>query len=116
MPTDPTDATSAELDTLGYAEAVDELEAILSELDGDDVDVDVLAARVRRAADLVQLCRRRLDAARVEVTRIVADLEAVAPLPDGGGDGDGEAANGEDPGSGPGTEGDDPGGLFAAEA
>ena len=117
MPTDPTDATSTELDALGYAEAVDELEAILSELDGDDVDVDVLATRVRRAADLVQLCRRRLDAARVEVTRIVADLEAVSPLPDGGGDGDREAPNGEDPdGGGPGAEGDDPGGLFAAEA
>jgi exodeoxyribonuclease VII small subunit len=113
MPTDPTDATSAELDTLGYAEAVDELEAILSELDGDDVDVDVLAARVRRAADLVQLCRRRLDAARVEVTRIVADLEAVAPLADGGDGGD----DGEDPDGGrPSAEGDDPGGLFAAEA
>ena len=72
-----------DLDDLGYADAVEELEGILAELDGDDVDVDVLAERVRRAADLVQLCRRRLDAARVEVTRIVADLEAVAPLAPG---------------------------------
>lgn len=72
-----------DLDDLGYAEAVEELEEILAELDGDDVDVDVLAERVKRAADLVQLCRRRLEAARVEVTRIVADLEAVAPLAPG---------------------------------
>jgi exodeoxyribonuclease VII small subunit len=78
-PSEPTDP-NAHLDDLGYAEAVDELEEILAELDGDDVDVDVLAERVKRAADLVQLCRRRLDAARVEVTRIVADLEAVAPV------------------------------------
>ena len=99
MPSEPTD-TAADLSDLGYAEAVEELEDILAELDGDDVDVDVLAARVKRAADLVQLCRRRLDAARVEVTRIVADLEAVAPL-----------ATGDDP--------DTPGegaGLFATEA
>jgi exodeoxyribonuclease VII small subunit len=89
-----------DLDDLGYAEAVEELEEILAELDGDDVDVDVLAERVRRAADLVQLCRRRLDAARVEVTRIVADLEAVAPLVPG----DATGAPGE---------GD---GLFATEA
>ena len=102
MPSEPTE-TSADLDDLGYAEAVEELEAILAELDGDEVDVDVLAERVRRAADLVQLCRRRLDAARVEVTRIVADLEAVAPL-DGAAD--------TDPGEG---DGADPGGLFAAE-
>jgi exodeoxyribonuclease VII small subunit len=81
---------------------VEELEAILAELDGDEVDVDVLADRVRRAADLVQLCRRRLDAARVEVTRIVADLEAVAPLEPTEGT---EAA----------TSDEGPGGLFAAE-
>ena len=79
MPSEPTD-TNADLDDLGYADAVEELEEILHELDGDDVDVDLLAERVKRAADLVQLCRRRLDAARVEVTRIVADLEAVAPI------------------------------------
>jgi exodeoxyribonuclease VII small subunit len=74
-PTEPADA----LADLGYADAVDELEEILAELDGDEVDVDRLAERVRRAADLVQLCRRRLQDAQVEVTRIVADLEAVAP-------------------------------------
>src|SRR3954470_11047079 len=75
-----------DLDDLGYADAVEELEQIVAELDGDDVDVDVLAERVKRAADLVQLCRKRIDAARVEVTRIVADLDAVAPLPPGNGD------------------------------
>ena len=79
MPAEPRPDTG-ELDGMGYAEAVDELEEILAELDADDVDVDHLAERVRRAADLVALCRSRLDAARVEVTRIVADLEAVAPL------------------------------------
>ena len=100
MPSEPTDS-SADHDGLSYAEAVEELEAILAELDGDEVDVDVLAERVRRAADLVQLCRRRLDAARVEVTRIVADLEAVAPLPDTA---DGAGAD----------DAEGPGGLFAA--
>jgi exodeoxyribonuclease VII small subunit len=75
---EPTEAAAA-LDDLGYADAVDELEEILAELDGEEVDVDRLAERVRRAADLVQLCRQRLLAAQVEVTRIVADLDAVAP-------------------------------------
>jgi exodeoxyribonuclease VII small subunit len=103
MPSEPTDS-SADLDGLSYAEAVEELEAILAELDGDEVDVDVLAERVRRAADLVQLCRRRLDAARVEVTRIVADLEAVAPLPDAADTAEGAGAD----------DAEGPGGLFAA--
>ena len=43
---------------------------------GGDVDLDRLAGQVRRAADLVRLCRGRLDDARTEVTRIVADLDA----------------------------------------
>ena len=66
----------------GYAEAVEELEAILDELESDDVDVDLLAARVKRAADLIEFCRGRLDEAKVEVTRIVADLDALETLDD----------------------------------
>ena len=107
MPSEPTDP-SLELDDLGYAEAVAELEEILTQLDRDDVAVDVLAERVKRAADLVQLCRRRLDAARVEVTRIVADLEAVAPAAVAIGD-DSDDENDPDGGGAD-------GGLFASEA
>lgn len=64
-------------ESLSYAEAVVELETILSELEADDVDVDRLAEKVRRAADLIELCRGRLESAQVEVTRIVADLDAL---------------------------------------
>ena len=69
-----TDAVN-NMGSIGYAEAVDELEEILSELESDDVDVDHLATQVKRAADLIELCRGRLDLARTEITRIVADLE-----------------------------------------
>jgi len=62
-------------DTIGYADAVSELEEILADLESDDVDVDHLATQVKRAADLIELCRGRLDLARTEITRIVADLE-----------------------------------------
>lgn len=65
--------------TPGYADAVAELEEILGELEADDVDVDRLAEQVKRAADLIELCRNRLEDARVEVTRIVADLDALEP-------------------------------------
>ncbi|HEY2997316.1 MAG TPA: exodeoxyribonuclease VII small subunit [Acidimicrobiales bacterium] len=70
--TDPT-GTGAEI---GYAEALAELEGILDELDGDEVDVDVLGARVRRAAELLRLCRERIAGARFEVEQVVAELEA----------------------------------------
>jgi exodeoxyribonuclease VII small subunit len=72
---------AASLDGIGYADAVAELEEILEQLDGDEIDVDHLAAQVRRAAELIALCRSRLSAARMEVTRIVADLDATSAVP-----------------------------------
>jgi exodeoxyribonuclease VII small subunit len=62
-------------DDLGYAEAMTELEAILGELEGDHLDVDVLAERVRRASELIKLCRTRISRAQEDVNRIVTDLE-----------------------------------------
>lgn len=59
-----------------YAGAMAELEAILAELERDDVDIDHLAERVSRAATLIELCRSRIEAARVDVTRIVDDLDS----------------------------------------
>ena len=61
----------------GYSEAMEELEAILAELEGDDLDVDVLAARVQRASELLKTCRARIVRAQQDVDRIVADLEEV---------------------------------------
>lgn len=63
-------------ESIGYAAALGELEEILEEIEDDAVDVDVLATRVRRAAELLRVCRARITAARVEVTQIVADLDA----------------------------------------
>jgi exodeoxyribonuclease VII small subunit len=72
-----TKSASSDADPIRYSDAVSELERILSELEAEDVDVDRLAEQVRRAADLIEVCRGRLDDAQVEVTRIVADLDAL---------------------------------------
>jgi exodeoxyribonuclease VII small subunit len=69
--TDP----DADLDALGYADALVELEAILAGLEREAVDVDHLAERVQRAAALIRLCRSRLASARLEIETVVADLE-----------------------------------------
>ena len=69
---DPGDGGNGDL---GYAEAMTELDGILDELEGDHLDVDVLAERVRRAAELIKLCRSRIARAQNDVNRIVTDLE-----------------------------------------
>ena len=60
---------------IGYAAALDELERILADLERDTVDVDVLAIRVARAAELLALCRRRIADARVSVDAVMVDLD-----------------------------------------
>ena len=66
-------------DSLGYAAAMAELEQILADLERADLDVDQLGAKVARAAELIRMCRDRVGAARLEVERIVADLDPEAP-------------------------------------
>ncbi|MBK9179719.1 MAG: exodeoxyribonuclease VII small subunit [Acidimicrobiales bacterium] len=71
---DPTGPGSP-TDEPGYADALAELEAILAGLERDDADVDLLASRVRRAAELIRICRARIADARLEVEQIVVGLD-----------------------------------------
>jgi exodeoxyribonuclease VII small subunit len=63
-------------DAVGYADAMAELGDILDELERDDLDVDVLAERVKRASELIKLCRTRIARAQADVDTIVIDLES----------------------------------------
>ena len=58
----------------GYAEAMREVEAIISELDSTSVDVDVLATRVERASFLINWCNERITSAQLTVDALVANL------------------------------------------
>ena len=60
---------------IGYAEALAELEKILAELERADVDVDVLAARVQPASELIRLCRDRIGNARTRIEDVVGGLD-----------------------------------------
>ncbi len=74
MPSSPEpELESAPADS--YTSAVDELDEILDDLEGDDLDVDLLAARVRRAAELLTYCKSRIRAATDDVAQAVAALE-----------------------------------------
>lgn len=58
----------------GYAEALGELEQILTALERSDVDVDVLADKVQRATVLIAFCRDRIGRARLQIEQVVAEL------------------------------------------
>jgi exodeoxyribonuclease VII small subunit len=74
---DPTDVAG-----LGYADALAELEGILTDLEDDGIDIDLLGEKVARASALIRLCRDRITTARVQVERVVADLDELAAEPD----------------------------------
>lgn len=59
----------------GYAAALTELEDILARLERTDVDVDVLATQVQRAAELISFCRDRIGNARLQIEQVVARLD-----------------------------------------
>lgn len=58
----------------GYAEALAELDGILAQLERADVDVDVLAQQVQRAAALIAFCRDRIGTATLQIEEAVAGL------------------------------------------
>jgi len=62
-------------DELSYREALTELEEILAAIEEEQVDVDDLALKVRRSADLIRLCRSRIEAATIAVEEIVEEME-----------------------------------------
>ena len=59
----------------GYAAALSELEGILADLERDTVDVDALAQRVSRAAELMAICRSRIADARIAIESVLVDLD-----------------------------------------
>jgi exodeoxyribonuclease VII small subunit len=65
---------STEADPKGYVEALREVEGIIQEIDSNNVDIDILAARIKRAAFLINWCNERIDATEVVVEEIVADI------------------------------------------
>lgn len=56
-----------------YTEAVAEIEQILSRLRGEQIDVDTLAAEVKRATELIARCKAQLTDVEQAVK---AELEA----------------------------------------
>ena len=66
-------------DPPSYATALAELDQILRELEGADVDVDRLAERVGRATELIALCRDRIARARLRIDEVIAGLDPELP-------------------------------------
>ena len=81
-------ATAAEL---SFSAAMEELERILRGIEDEEIDIDVLGRELKRAAELLELCRSKIRRAETEVSQIVQGLDEST---DAGGDEVEEASEG----------------------
>ncbi|MCF7871293.1 MAG: exodeoxyribonuclease VII small subunit [Candidatus Omnitrophica bacterium] len=58
-----------------YSEAVDELNQILADLEAERIDVDQVSTKVKKAVELIKLCRERIENTEMEVKTIVKEFE-----------------------------------------
>lgn len=60
---------------LSYNEALQELETILERIQDQDLDVDDLSSNVKRASELLRLCKQKLRATETDVEKILREME-----------------------------------------
>ncbi len=60
---------------IGYVEAVEEMEEILSLIERNELDVDELAEKVQRVSVLLKMCKEKLHKTETEVENILKEIE-----------------------------------------
>lgn len=59
-----------------YTEAKAEIEKIVSLIESDELDVDQLSTKVKRASELVAFCKQKLTETDTELQKILEELNA----------------------------------------
>ncbi|GBD98726.1 exodeoxyribonuclease VII small subunit [bacterium BMS3Abin07] len=58
-----------------YKEALEEIEKIISEIENETIDIDVLAVKVKHASELIKSCRQKLAKTEKEVNKVLEEFE-----------------------------------------
>ncbi len=65
-----------------YSEAIEELESIVEEIENEDISVDELSEKVKRASELIRICKSVLFKTESEVNSILKELQDNKNEPD----------------------------------
>jgi exodeoxyribonuclease VII small subunit len=60
---------------LKYEDAYNELKRIAADIENENVSVDVLASKVKRASELIKFCQDKLRSTEADVTQIIKQME-----------------------------------------
>lgn len=63
------------VEQIRFGEAIEELEGILGRVEAEEIDIDDLAEELKKAAELLEICRGKIRRAELEVTQIVQSLD-----------------------------------------
>ena len=63
------------IEEIRFGEAIEELEGILHRVEAEEIDIDDLAEELKKAAELLDVCRSKIRKAELEVTQIVQALD-----------------------------------------
>ncbi|HAM39429.1 MAG TPA: exodeoxyribonuclease VII small subunit [Elusimicrobia bacterium] len=62
---------------ISYSESFEELSKILDSIEGENVEIDSLALKVKRATELIKILRNKLKKTETEIKEIVKEFEEV---------------------------------------
>jgi len=57
-----------------YSQAFEELQAIITDLENEEIAVDDLSEKVKRAAELIRICKAKLTTTEEDVKKILEEL------------------------------------------
>ncbi len=60
---------------ISYSEAISELEKIVDDIEEENISIDILSEKVKRAAFLIQYCKNALKETDSEVKKILEELD-----------------------------------------
>ena len=60
---------------INYSEAFDELQVIVSDIEQGEISVDELSEKVKRAAELIKICKSKLTSTEEDVNKILIELD-----------------------------------------
>ena len=63
-------------DPISYTQAFEELQRIVQEIENGKISVDELSEKVRRATELIAVCKTKLTSTEESVNQFLRDIEA----------------------------------------
>ena len=60
---------------VSYTEAISELEMIVSEIEQGEITIDTLSEKVKRAAELIRICKNKLTSTEEDVNKILGEIK-----------------------------------------